>query len=208
MRRPQLRYLALRTALVPAAAVVPGTALSVLAYELEWPGGVIAGCALVAALPMIAMWLVVDATIVWPLRAILRAIYRLTEGDFSARSGAGGPTELDAVMRALDDLAGRLDAVLTRARAAERRYRRLFENNPAGMFRTRARDGRVFECNLAAVRMLGYASVLEAQTHRAETFYANPLDRTILLDHLRTHDVITASSCASAARTAGSFRCC
>lgn len=46
---------------------------------------------------------------------------------------------------------------LETARAAERRYRLLFENNPAGMFRTRP-DGRVIDCNPAAVAILGYAS--------------------------------------------------
>jgi two-component system, cell cycle sensor histidine kinase and response regulator CckA len=64
-------------------------------------------------------------------------------------------------MRAVDDLAGSFQTRLEVARTAERRYRLLFEDNPAGMFRTRP-DGRVVDCNPAAVAILGYASALDA----------------------------------------------
>lgn len=184
--------LALRVAFAPIVATAPGTALIVYAYGTPWPGGVIIGCLLVATLPMLVMWKAVDVMIVVPLRTIIRAIYRLTEGDFSARTAATDGTELDAIMRALDDLAGRLETALGAARASERRYRLLFEHNPAGMFRTRESDGRVLDCNPAAVRMLGYGSVLEAKTHRAEDFYANPEDRKALIASLHTNDGITS----------------
>jgi len=182
--------LALRMALVPIAAVTPGAALILVAYRAGWPGGVILGCFLTAALPMIASWIAVDAWIVRPLRMITSAIFGLIAGEFSARSPERAHGELATVMRSLDHLAGKLEVLLTAAKTSERRYRRLVEHNPAGMFRTRAHDGRVLDCNPAAVRMLGYASAVEAMSHRAETFYADPRDRATLLERLRTEPVL------------------
>jgi PAS domain S-box-containing protein len=43
---------------------------------------------------------------------------------------------------------------------AERRYRELFEDSPAGLFRT-ALDGTILEVNAVMARLLGYASVAE-----------------------------------------------
>jgi PAS domain S-box-containing protein len=177
--------LALRLALVPIVATVPGTTAIVYAYGEGWPGGVVVGCLFVAVLPMITMWLAVDGLVVRPLGTVRHALDRLTDGDFSARTGARGDGEFQVVMRALDDLAGRLDARLALARAAEERYRLLVEHNPAGMFRTREADGRVLDCNPAAVRMLGYASAVEMKSHRATDFYADPADRHTLIETVR-----------------------
>jgi len=189
-RRPRFSDLALRLALTPIVGVVPGAALLAFGYEIDWRGGIGFGCLAVATLPAIVMWAGVRSMVVRPLRVIVRGIDALTEGDYTSRTGIIGPGELSAAARALDDLAGKLEAGMEAARASERRYRRLFEHNPAGMFRTRARDGRVLEANEAAVKILGYASVTDAKTHRAETFYADPDDRPRLLEHLRaTHTV-------------------
>jgi PAS domain S-box-containing protein len=191
MKRPRIPKLALRVSLAPILAVIPGTALIVLAYGANWPGGVVVGCLGVAMLAMIATWLSVDAMVVRPLHMILRVIDRLTEGDFAARTDVRRGDELSVVLRALDDLAGKIESSLAATRAAERRYRLLFEHNPAGVFRTRAEDGRILDCNIAAVKILGYASVLEAKTYRAEAAYADPADRKILVDRLRREPALT-----------------
>jgi PAS domain S-box-containing protein len=113
----------------------------------------------------------------------------MTEGDFAVRTEARGLGLTAELLQALDDLAGRLEARFEAARASEARYRRLFENSPAGLFRTR-RDGRVLDCNPAAARMLGYDSVAEAKIHNARSFHANPADRDRLLDRLRGESLV------------------
>lgn len=125
-----------------------------------------------------------------PLRRMLHAIYRMSEGDLAVRTGARGVGLTAELLQGLDDLAGRLEARCEAARASEARYRRLFEHSPAGLFWTRP-DGRVLDCNPAAVRMLGYASVAEAKTRNARAFYANPADRDRLLDRLRGESLVT-----------------
>jgi PAS domain S-box-containing protein len=148
-------------------------------------------CVIAAIITTVVATLGVHWLVVAPLRRILRMIYRLTDGDFAARTETRGIGMTANVMQALDDLAGRLEARCEAARVSERRYRLLYENSPAGLFRTRL-DGRVVDCNLAAVRMLGYDSVLDAKTRNARTFYANPLEREGILDRLAREGAITA----------------
>ncbi len=64
--------------------------------------------------------------------------------------------------------------------AAEARYRRLFESDLIGVFRT-LREGRVLDCNEAFARILGFASRGEALEASAVSFYVNPADRERLL---------------------------
>ena len=134
---------------------------------------------------MAIRWLIIQ-----PLRRMRHAVYRMSEGDFAVRTEPVGIGLTAAVLRALDDLAGRLEARWEAVRASEARYRSLFDNSPAGIFRTRP-DGRVLECNMTAVPMLGYESVAEAKTHNARTFYADPADRASLLETLRLEELVT-----------------
>jgi two-component system, NtrC family, sensor kinase len=70
-------------------------------------------------------------------------------------------------------------------RASEKRYRLLFERNLAGVLRTTP-DGRVLDCNQAAVRMLGYESLEEVQAHPASHFYCDPSDREAFVAKLKS----------------------
>ena len=66
---------------------------------------------------------------------------------------------------------------------AERRYRELFENSPAGLFRT-SLDGRVMEANRTLAAILGYDSAEQfkgAVTNMAQV-YANPEERRQLVE--------------------------
>jgi PAS domain S-box-containing protein len=147
-------------------------------------------CVIAAIVTTLVVALGVHWLVGMPLRRILHMIYRLTDGDFSARMEPRGIGLTASVMQALDDLAGRLEARYEAARASERRYRLLYENSPTGLFRTRP-DGRVVECNMAAVRMLGYDSILDVKTRNARTFYADPLERARILERLAHEGVIT-----------------
>lgn len=76
--------------------------------------------------------------------------------------------------------------VAERARVeSEERYRRLFEQAPAGHFVSRA-DGTLIACNEAFARMLGFASAAEAVGSDCEALYADPADRQHWLELLRS----------------------
>ena len=70
-------------------------------------------------------------------------------------------------------------------RASEKRYRLLFERNLAGVVRT-SPDGRVLDCNQAAVRMFGYDSVEEIRGLPSTHFYYEPSDRDVVLSKLNS----------------------
>ena len=65
---------------------------------------------------------------------------------------------------------------------AELRYRELFENSPAGLFRT-GLDGRIMEVNPMLARILGYASVgeLRASATDMQGVYIDPGERDQLV---------------------------
>lgn len=70
---------------------------------------------------------------------------------------------------------------------SERRYRTLFDNAQAGIFRTSLIDGHFIEANLRMAQMFGYDDVetFKAEYHAAEN-YVSPADRDRMLEKLRT----------------------
>jgi PAS domain S-box-containing protein len=66
---------------------------------------------------------------------------------------------------------------------SESRYRTLFENNVAGVYRTTT-DGVILDCNQAVAAMLGYDSTEELKGARAQDFYVGPQERVDFLDEL------------------------
>ncbi len=66
---------------------------------------------------------------------------------------------------------------------AEQRYRELFENSPAGLFRS-SLDGQVMEANRRLARILGYDSAeeLKATVTRMSQVYAHPEERAQLVE--------------------------
>lgn len=69
-------------------------------------------------------------------------------------------------------------------RASERRYRKLFEQNVAGTFRTTL-DGEILECNEAFARMFGFDSPEEMEGRNALELYKETGDRERYLRRLR-----------------------
>jgi PAS domain S-box-containing protein len=69
-------------------------------------------------------------------------------------------------------------------RASELRYRRLFENNVAGVAITSI-QGQMIECNEAWARIFGYSSVSECRQHAVTEYYIDPGDRAGMLDELK-----------------------
>lgn len=143
----------------------------------------------VAAVSTAVVALLVYRFVGAPLRRVLGIIHRITEGDFESRTDPEGTGLFARVFRALDQMGGTLQARAAAVAASERRYRVLYEHSPAGLFRTRG-DGRILDCNMAAVRMLGYDSIVDAQTRNARTYYAVDGDRVRVLEMLAREDVV------------------
>ena len=71
-----------------------------------------------------------------------------------------------------------------RLESSERRYRRLFDRNVAGTFRT-SLDGEILECNEAFAEMFGYGSPEEAKGRAVKELYAEPEARGRRMERLR-----------------------
>jgi PAS domain S-box-containing protein len=70
-------------------------------------------------------------------------------------------------------------------RAAEERYRLLFERNLAGVLRTRV-DGSILEVNDAFARILGFGSRDDIRDRKVQDLYYRPADREAMLARLLT----------------------
>src|SRR5688572_21550601 len=123
----------------------------------------------------------------------------LLEGDvavgalktFSTSPNAFGDLDLYA----LQLLAGMASGGLTQARtfreleASEARYRLLFDQNVAGVFRSTL-DGRILDCNDALVQFLGYDSRDDLLAHPAWDLYHDRSAREELLQLVKQNGVI------------------
>jgi PAS domain S-box-containing protein len=79
---------------------------------------------------------------------------------------------------------------MTERRAAEERYRTLFEQVREGVF-VSSPQGRILECNDAFVRILGYESREELlERARAQDFYLNPMDRHMFLEEMEENGFV------------------
>lgn len=102
--------------------------------------------------------------------------------------------DLDAYVVQL--LAGMTSAALQQARAfqerrlSEERYRLLFEQNVAGVFRS-TRDGRILDCNDALVQSFGYDSREELMAQPTWDLYQERGERESLLRSLEQSPAIT-----------------
>jgi PAS domain S-box-containing protein len=74
--------------------------------------------------------------------------------------------------------------------ASERRYRRYVERNAAAFY-CATLNGRIVECNDAAVRLFGYESQEELLSHRTAQFYFNPADQQAVVKLLKEHKALT-----------------
>lgn len=74
--------------------------------------------------------------------------------------------------------------------ASEERYRHLFEKNLAGVYRN-ALDGTVIDCNDACARIFGYESREELLGCKASDFYADPAERSALIQLLQEAKTLT-----------------
>jgi PAS domain S-box-containing protein len=75
-------------------------------------------------------------------------------------------------------------------RESEKRYRRLFEHNLAGVLRTTL-DGRILDCNQAMAKMVGFDSPREVLARRVPDFYYSSEDRDLFLERIKAEGHLT-----------------
>jgi len=92
--------------------------------------------------------------------------------------------ELSGVKGALHDAMALLQARAAALEESERRYRTLFERNPAGMCLTMA-DGRIVDCNPAFARILGFEQPADVLGTNVAGLYAQPKEREQLLERVK-----------------------
>jgi PAS domain S-box-containing protein len=74
---------------------------------------------------------------------------------------------------------------VTSQHESEVRFTELFESLREGIFFT-SPEGQVLDANPALVRMLGYGSKQELQSHNFREIYANPSEREVVIDELKS----------------------
>lgn len=109
---------------------------------------------------------------------------------------AGHPNAFDDLdTYAVQLLAGMTSVAVIRAREfrerrlSEQRYRMLFEQNVAGVFRTTP-DGRILDCNEALVKVFGYESREAFMSTAVWDLYQDRADREAMLADLRASKVM------------------
>jgi diguanylate cyclase (GGDEF)-like protein/PAS domain S-box-containing protein len=116
--------------------------------------------------------------------------------------------EKDKVL--LEFVSSQVAAAIERRQAAdallisEKRFRLLFEQNLAGVFRSLP-DGQLLECNDAFARMLGYESREEIIGVNSKSFYFEDNDRERYLAYLREHGSVDNSVVRLRRRDAAEF---
>lgn len=118
-----------------------------------------------------------DPTAIDPA-TLLRALERLAIGGSPAETSPEAPALPSAVAEALAEVADRIARLEARAARADH-LEETIERLPIGFFRNSLRDGTILYCNEENARLLGYASMADAQANmgRSTTAYVHPEER-------------------------------
>ncbi len=142
---------------------------------------------------LLSTWFFSTALVLRHVNRLLLATRKLTEGDFDHRIGPAGGGELGALALAFDNMADALEDRTDQLSAAERKYRDIFENSVAGIFRTTP-EGVFHEVNGTMARLLGYGKPDECKSRVQDIgkdVYAEPQLRAMLLDRLDREGSVT-----------------
>ena len=121
-----------------------------------------------------------------PFEALDATIRSYLAGRYDAPRPEVPYAEFEPVTDVLVRMGQTVELQMRELRAAEAKYRRIFENARVGIFQTTP-EGRVVDVNPAWVDFLGYATrdeVLASITDVAAQVYADPADRRSILETL------------------------
>lgn len=121
-----------------------------------------------------------------PFSALNATIQSYEAGRYDAARPAIPFAEFVPVTDVLARLGQTVEQQILELRAAEEKYRRIFESARVGIFRTTP-DGKVFDLNPAWLEIMGYASREELRSHvdNVGQLYVDPADREAILAQLR-----------------------
>lgn len=173
------RTVAWLAAITPKTAVAVGTRKIILLQTL----GLLVGL-LVAA----AVALVTGRILSRPIVAVATQMRDIaTTQDFGRRVTVHGHDEVATLAQAFNEMAAELESTTAGMRAAEAKYRGIFENSAEGLFQSTV-SGRLVTGNPALARMFGYDTQEELYAAGARieaTSYVHPEDRASFLATLR-----------------------
>jgi PAS domain S-box-containing protein len=123
-----------------------------------------------------------------PFSALDETIRTFQAGRYDAPRPRIGFSEFVPITDVLAQMGRTVEQQMQELRAAEEKYRRIFETVRVGIFRTAA-DGTIVDVNPAWLAFLGYESKEDLLAHvsRTSELYADPADREAILEQLRRH---------------------
>jgi len=170
---------------MPAEAVF-STAKRNLARNLAFIG-------LMTAVVLFSTWFFSHSLVLRHIKKIWLATSKLSEGNYGYRIGAAGGGELGELALAFDQMAGVLEDRTARLTDAELKYREIFENSAAGIFRATP-DGRIRDANRTMAALLGYSEpreLMEQVRDIGQDLYAEPEQRKAVLARLNQEGSIS-----------------
>jgi len=148
---------------------------------------------LMTAVVLVATWFFSNSLVLRHIRTLWLATRKLSEGDYAYRIGATGGGELGELALAFDQMAGTLEGRTDELARAELKYREMFENSAAGIFRATP-GGRLHDANRAMARLLGYNAPQELIEHMRDIgsdLYAEPGRRDMVLERLDAQGAVS-----------------
>ncbi len=157
---------------------------------------------LVNAVLVSLLFLILRRSVVRPLKAVESYALQVSAGTAEIMDMPGGASlaELDNLRTSIESMVGELQSRYQELQAsrnslaeAEERYRNIFENALAGIFRL-SPDGRILTANAALATILGYPSpekLIASMANITEQLYVDPDDRNEFLRLLREHGALS-----------------
>jgi len=148
---------------------------------------------LMAVVVLLSTWFFGNRLVLRHIKTLWLATRKLSEGNYGYRIGATGGGELGELALAFDQMAVVLEDRTAQLTSAELKYREIFENSVAGIFRATP-DGRIRDANRSMALILGYAEPRElmAQVQNiGQDLYAEPDRRGSVLERLDREGVVS-----------------
>jgi PAS domain S-box-containing protein len=118
------------------------------------------------------------------LRKCLAFVRAIRDGHMETRIEVKGHDDVGELAYGLNEMAERVQAQHAELQESEMKYRSIFETSVEGIFQT-TEDGRFLAANPALAGILGVDSPAALYTYRVDQFYADPKQRTAIMNLLK-----------------------